>query len=54
MSRRKKRRVTYVSPWTRATERFDWSVMRLRCLFGKHWVKFGTHPFCARCGKRVA
>lgn len=32
-----------------------WDVVtgRILCLLGKHHVKFGTHPNCYRCGKRV-
>jgi hypothetical protein len=31
---------------------FDIIVGRINCLMGKHWMKFGTRPFCARCGRR--
>jgi len=32
---------------------FDVLIGRLNCLRGKHWMKFGTAPYCARCGERV-
>lgn len=31
---------------------FDVLVGRINCSRGKHWVKFGTAPYCARCGRK--
>lgn len=31
----------------------DAVVGRILCALGRHWWKFGTHPYCARCGQVV-
>jgi hypothetical protein len=31
---------------------FDRLLGRINCARGKHWVKFGTAPYCTRCGRR--